>query len=186
MASSVTKIYNRALGFIGQKPVLAPSEDSKAARACNEVWDAVRDEVLRVFPWRCVTKRASLAMLVAIPAFEFDHYFQLPTDYLRMVCMEDADTIYEVEGDKLLCNDTEAKIKYIYRETDANKYDSVLCTVLAVRLAAEIANYVAGSQALGDSMMQKYLAFTSLGASIDSTEASGKRLISEDWILEHQ
>ncbi len=185
MATSQTRIYNRALSFIGQPRITAPTEDSKAARTCNGVWDEIRDEVLRVFPWRCVTKRAALSLLVAVPAFGFDHYFQLPTDFLRMVCMEDADTIYEVEGDKLLCDDETAKIKYVYRETDANKYDSILCSVLAVRLAAEIAFSLAGSVQLGDNLMQKYLAFASLGASIDSTEESVRKLVSDDWINEH-
>jgi hypothetical protein len=186
MATSITIIYNRALNLIGQPHILAPSEDSKAARTCNLVWNAIRDEVLRVFPWRCVTKRAALAMLEAVPYFGFAHYFQLPTDFIRMVSMEDPDDIYEIEGDRLLYDGTTAKIKYIYRETDANKYDSILCTVLAVRLAAELGNPIAGSQALADSMMQKYMAFIGLGASIDSTESSMKQLTAEDWISEHQ
>ena len=183
MATSETAIMNRGLNLIGQPAILAPSEDSKLAKTCNRIWPAIRDEVLRAFPWRCVTKRANLTRLEAVPAFGFNYYFQLPTDYLRMVGMSEADAIYETEGDRLLYDDDTAYIKYIYCETDANKYDSLLCTCLAIRLAAELANPIAGSQALADKMMQWYLAFVGLGGSIDSTEAKKQ---SEDvsWVDE--
>ena len=185
MAASVTGICNRGLNMIGQPPILNLTEDSEPARVCNLIWESVRDEVFRAFPWRCITKRASLARLSATPVFGFDYYYQLPTDYIRMVGMDYTDRIYDIEGDKLLYDGDTAYIKYIYRETDANRYDSLLCTCLAIRMGVELAYKIPGSSSRAKELFDIYRLMIGHGRSVDSQEGLAQQMEAEDWVDEH-
>ena len=80
MAASITDICNSALNQLGASNILSLTEDSKAARICNQRYEFIRDSVFRAHPWKALTRRATLAPDATKPAFEFDNAFTLPTD----------------------------------------------------------------------------------------------------------
>ena len=75
MAASITDICNSALNQIGASNILNLTEDSKAARICNQRYEYIRDSVFRAHPWKALTRRATLAPDSVKPAFEFDNAF---------------------------------------------------------------------------------------------------------------
>ena len=90
--ASVVDICNSALNMIGASNILALTEDSKAARICNQRYTFVRDSVFRSHPWNCLIRRVSLTPDSETPEFDFSHQYTLPTDpfCLRVLRLEDA------------------------------------------------------------------------------------------------
>ena len=100
MATTKINIINRALGLLGAEFITTLTEDTKAARFSNELFDDTRDSLFRMHPWNCCIKRAALSLTGTTPAFYFTAEFQLPADWLRMVRPEDDGLEYKIEGDK--------------------------------------------------------------------------------------
>ena len=139
MASDVD-ICNSALNMIGASNIISLTEDSRAARVCNQRYTSVRDAVFRAHPWNCLIARAEIAADATAPAFEFEHQHTLPNDpyCLRVIRPQDTDTVFRIEGRKVLCNTTPFKFIFVSRVTDPNEYDQLLIEALAARLAADI------------------------------------------------
>ena len=170
--ASVVDICNSALNQIGASNIIALTEDSKAARLCNQRYDFVRDATFRAHPWNSLTTRVALAPDTATPVFEFTQQFTLPTDpfCLRVLGLSDANTLYRVEGRKLLCNESTIQMIYIARVTDVNEYDTLLIETLAAALAADLAYPLVGSSALGANMYSLYQTKLTEARFVDATE----------------
>jgi len=170
--ASVVDICNSALNQIGASNIIALTEDSKAARLCNQRYDFVRDATFRAHPWNSLTTRVAMAPDTATPVFEFTQQFTLPTDpfCLRVLGLSDANTLYRVEGRKLLCNESTIQMIYIARVTDVNQYDTLLIETLAAALAADLAYPLVGSSALGSNMYSLYQTKLTEARFVDATE----------------
>lgn len=170
--ASVVDICNSALNQIGASNIIALTEDSKAARLCNQRYDFVRDATFRAHPWNSLTTRVALAPDTATPVFEFTQQFTLPTDpfCLRVLGLSDANILYRVEGRKLLCNESTIQMIYIARVTDVNEYDTLLIETLAAALAADLAYPLVGSSALGANMYSLYQTKLTEARFVDATE----------------
>ena len=138
MATTKINIINRALGLLGAEFITTLTEDTKAARFSNELFDDTRDAVFRMHPWNCCIKRASLSLTGTTPAFYFTAEFQLPADWLRMVRPEDDSIEYKIEGDKLLTEGSTFRCTYVFKNTVVTTYDPLLIDVLAIKLAANL------------------------------------------------
>ena len=170
--ASVVDICNSALNQIGASNIIGLTEDSKAARICNQRYDFIRDYVFRAHPWNSLTTRVALAPDTATPVFEFTQQFTLPTDpfCLRVLGLSDANILYRVEGRKLLCNESTIQMIYIARVTDVNEYDTLLIETLAAALAADLAYPLVGSSALGANMYSLYQTKLTEARFVDATE----------------
>ena len=73
MASEVG-ICNSALVKIGEPTITALDQGGKAASTCNELYEKLRDELLRRHQWNFAVARAKLARLSETPAFGFDPF----------------------------------------------------------------------------------------------------------------
>ena len=170
--ASIVDICNSALNQIGASNIISLTEDSKAARICNQRFAFVRDSVFRSHPWNCLTTRTSIAPDTTAPAFEFTKQFTLPTDpfCLRVLALSDTDILYKIEGRKLLCNESSIEMIYIGRVLDGNQYDLLLIEALAAAMAADLAFPLVGSSALGANMYQLYQNKLTEARFVDATE----------------
>lgn len=192
MASDVD-ICNSALNQIGASNIISLTEDSKAARICNQRYNFVRDSVFRAHPWNCLITRTSIAPDVATPAFEFAKQFTLPTDpyCLRVLELSDTAIVYKIEGRKLLCDESSIEMKYVGRVEDANQYDLLLIETIAAAMAADLAYPLVGSSALSANMYQLYQSKLSEARFVDATEdndintsvISDSRIVSADLFI---
>tara|TARA_R110002073_G_scaffold7598_2_gene43179 strand:+ start:1216 stop:1806 length:591 start_codon:yes stop_codon:yes gene_type:complete len=150
--TSVVDVCNSALNMIGASNITALTEDSKAGRLCAQRFGFIRDTISRSHPWNCLTIRTSLAADSAAPEFEFTKQFTLPTDpfCLRVLGLSNPDTLFRIEGRKLICNEDTIQMSYIGRITDINEYDALLIETIAAYLAADIAYPLVASSALRD------------------------------------
>ena len=170
--ASIVDICNSALNQIGASNIISLTEDSKAARICNQRFEFVRDSVFRAHPWNCLTTRASISPDADTPAFESSQQFTLPTDpfCLRVLQLSDTDILYKIEGRKLLCNESTIEMIYIGRVTDPNQYDMLLTEAIAAALAADLAYALVGSSALTSNMYSLYTNKLTEARFVDATE----------------
>ena len=170
--ASIVDICNSALNQIGASNIIDLTEDSKAARICNQRFAFVRDSVFRAHPWNCLTTRASISPDAETPAFEFSQQFTLPTDpfCLRVLQLSDTDILYKIEGRKLLCNESTIEMIYIGRVLDGNQYDLLLTETIAAALAADLAYPLVGSSALTSNMYALYQNKLTEARFVDATE----------------
>jgi hypothetical protein len=175
-----TSICNLALGRIGDERIMSLNDASQSARYCKLFYSQTRDEVLRSHAWNFATARTTLTALADPPAFGWDLQYQLPNDFLRLCQLNSWDAwepldLFELEGDKLLTNESKAEIKYIYRITDVSIFDTIFIEALSLKLASKIARPLTGSQSLGDGALQEYARVTGpLARKIDAMEGRPK------------
>lgn len=178
---SVVDICNNALIDLGASAISSLTEDSKAARLCNQRFDSIRDTVFRFHPWNCLVKRASLAADTDTPAFEYSFQYTLPTDpyCLRVLGLETADFLFKVEGRKILTNETVVNIIYVARVLDTNEYDFGLIETLSAALAASLAYPLIGSVSLSQQMKANYDQKLIESRFVDATEGSPGNIITD-------
>jgi len=152
MASRVD-VANRALTKLGAARIIDFIDDNKQARAIQAMFDIVADAELRSHLWSFTVKRTDLAALVSTPNWGFEYEYQLPSDFLRLLQVDEVyvgpsmddyrnkDTSeYVLEGNKILTNfAAPLKIKYQARVVDTTQWDATFVEAMASRLAMELA-----------------------------------------------
>jgi len=168
--------------MIGASNIISLTEDSKAARVCNQRYEFVRDAVFRAHPWNPLIRRIELAADEETPAFEFEKFHTLPSDpyCLRVLRPEDPDTVFRVEGRKIASSTTPFKMIYVARITDPNEYDTLLIETIAARLAADISYALVNSASLSQSMLGVYESKLSEARFVDATEGTPDNILNID------
>ena len=130
-------------------------------------------------------RRASISAESEAPAFEFEHQHLMPNDpyCLRVIRAEDLDTIFRVEGRKILSDTTPFKFIYVARITDPNEYDQLLIESIAARLAADISYALVNSATLTQSLFALYENKVSEARFVDATEGIPDNVINQDRSL---
>lgn len=184
MAVNQVSICNSALAKIGAEPISSITEDTKAARIANRLFNYIRDEVMRAHPWNFALSRTTLTPDGTTPDSEYDYRYVIPNDCLRVLSTPDDDDLdWVVEGGYILTNqDTELPIRYIFRNEDPSSWDSCFAEAFAWRLAADMSYAITQSLNLFEYCMAQYKAMLSEARSIDGSEGRIKALVADDWI----
>lgn len=183
MALSAVSICNKALILLGAEPISSLTEDSKEARVMNRLYEQVRDELLFNHPWNFAIRRAELAQVDDEPEYEFDAFFEIPDDCLRIVGTNlSSEDPWKVEGQYFYCNSSTVKIKYIARIDSPNEFSVGFGEALAYKLA-HIASYsLAQSSALSDRLAKEYLVHLRDARSADAQEGSIDKVEANEWL----
>lgn len=169
---SAVDIANSALTKCGANLITSFSDNTEGARLVNANYDLVRDKVLRMHPWNCVTKRAQLAPLATDPAWGFDYAYAMPADALRIVEV-DTSLQWRVEDGNILTDEgTVLNVRYIRAETDPNVFDSLLSDAIAVRLAMQIVERLTQSNSKKQLIMDEWKDIMRLAGRSDAQEGS--------------
>ena len=185
--ASVIGICNSALVKLGASTIVSLTEGTKNANLCNEQYDKVRDALLRAHPWSFAIARAKLAQLAVTPTFGWDHAYQLPADFLRVVAVYDNDdgvgTVpYAVEGRTLLSDADDLYLRYVRREDDPNRFDALFREALAFRLAADLAIPIVQSNTLAERMTALADRMARKARAADSIEDYPERMPDGAWL----
>ena len=182
MATSVVQIVNNALVKIGANAILTLTEDSEAARAANLIYEQVRDACIRDHVWNFAVNRVELAQNSGAPAFGFAYQYNVPSDCLRVLQMENMDMFYKIEGGKLLTDEGTAKILYLARVEDVNLFDAMFVEALSARLAAELSVTLSESNTLYSNMMEMYQRKVADARSMDAQESGYLEVVADTWL----
>lgn len=143
MASKVG-ICNRALQHLGAPPLVSLDDDHPNARRCNVAYEPRRDALLRAHPWSFARARTILAAETTTPAFGYDKQFQLPSDFARIIGPT-TDLDCQIEGRKLLANDSSFNLVYVRKVEDEGEFDPLFAEALAADIAYNICELVTQS-----------------------------------------
>jgi hypothetical protein len=182
MATSVVQIINNALIKIGASAILTLTENSESARAANLIYEQARDASIRDHVWNFAIRRVELAQNSTAPAFEFSYQYNLPSDCLRVLRMEDMGMYYKIEGGKLLTDEGTAKILYLSRVEDVNLFDALFVEALSARIAAELSVTLSESNTLYANMMEIYQRKIADARSMDAQESGYQEIIADTWL----
>jgi hypothetical protein len=168
MASAVD-IANSALTKLGESRIISLLDDTKPAREINAIFALRRDSMLRAYNWNFAMERTTLPALSTAPSWGYSIAYQLPSDCLRVVQVNDIwhipglmdfiggpdDEPYKIEG-RTIVSDIAAplKLRYIKRNVNYGEYDATFVEVLAIDLAFHTCTAITGSGTEKDSLRQ--------------------------------
>ena len=144
--ASTTEIANRALLKLGDSTILALTDNSKGARTINGMFNIVRDAELRRHNWNFAIKRSSIPALAAAPDWGYQYQFPLPSDYLKLVQVNDyyirptnkSRPPWRLEGGVILTDmPAPLKIRYVSRVENTGLWDAMFVECMACKLAFE-------------------------------------------------
>lgn len=182
--ASVVETCNRALTKLGQGRITSILDDTKAAKACNAIYDSVRDNLFRMHAWNFLMTRVSLAPLSTTPSHEYLYEYQLPSDCIRIMDIYESEGYpWVVEGRKIMTNQgTEIKIRYMKRDTDPNQYDSAFIGVLADYLAFELAEELTQSNTKKEAAARDFRESLNMAKMADAQEGTPSTFVEDEWI----
>lgn len=156
MATKVS-ICSNALLLLGAKTINSLSEDSDRALLASNLYDSVRDDLLRSHPWNCAVKRVVLAPDAETPAFDYTAQYILPADWLRTLSVgqEGYEVDYKHEAGKILAGGTSVALRYIFRNVNEATWDGMLVRAMELKMASEMAYPITQSAAMADMMNNK-------------------------------
>lgn len=117
-----------------------------------------------------------------IPAFEFDYWYALPSDSLRILQVDDGLYRYKVEKNRILTSFDTAQVKYIYQVTDATLFEAQFVDVLAERIAAEICIGLTDNANMAERLWQVYASKLREARGTDAQEDTPDGLDADGWI----
>lgn len=174
-AISEVDICNQALYNLGiDTPIVALTDDSANARACNRVYARLRDELLRELPWNFAINRATLTALADKPGYEYTNAFVLPTDpfCLRVLelreerdhtlgsCPYQIESIVDSSGNSfraLVTDAATALIRYVKRVTDPTQFDTLFTQALVDLLTYRLSIPVTQSRTMAADWFSIYV-----------------------------
>jgi hypothetical protein len=181
MAITKTDVVNRALSKIGSAKITSLDDDvSREARESRNVYEIALRNELRLRKWSFSIKRSSLALEVTVPLDinnDFTKQFALPSDYIRLIStsMSYAPDSYSLEGNKVLTNVSEFRVRYIAYISDPNAWDASFLEVFACRLAMELAEPLTQSTekfTKAERQYDKAIAFARVAGSLEHASQS--------------
>lgn len=148
--------------MIGEEPISSITEDTKSARLANAVYAGVRDSVFESHVWKSTLKLATLAKLTTVPDWGFTAIFQLPSDFIRLMALNDQDIerqAFQIQGREFYTSEATVEIIYVARITDPNDMSPLLRDTISAALALYLAMPITGDKDIWD-RMEKTLAGT--------------------------
>jgi hypothetical protein len=158
MANTSVSICSNALVKLGDDPITSLTDPTTRARHCNRLFTPTLEAVLREANWNDSIKRARLAQLVTEPVWEFDYAYSLPSDYMKMVktSLDEDKLMYKIENGKLLTNESEVYLAYVYNNSNVASYDSLHVETLTFAMAFALANAITGKVSHADRMEKAF------------------------------
>lgn len=128
------------------------------------------------------SETTTAASLAIFPTFGYNFGFPLPTDFLALIDVNDGDLHYKLEDGHLLYDSTDAPIRYQYQETDADKLDPLLQTIIGLRLAVRLSIPLTGSVERLALIDERLLKAEGIATSRDAKEDGEDPPIEDPWI----
>lgn len=200
MAVTVTTICNYALRLIGATTITAIDSGEKNADRCQDIYEFLRNDLLRSHQWNFATKYVKLDSddrNATAPAHTYDYAYDLPADWLRTISCHDSDTglgtvdFQEIEvgagNDGVIATSVEeVYLKYIYLVTDVTRMPADFVMALQLALARDLAIPVANSNTLENQLAQKATRALLRAKSADALGAPPVRRPAGSWATSRQ
>lgn len=170
--------------MMGANRIESLTENAPEARAINDVYDFSRKELLRALPWRFAVDYVELGNTGTTPILQWSQEFQLPQNVIRVISLNGSEYNYQFEivGDKLLCDDSTAKIKFIKDIEDESKFDVSFGQALASLIASKTARTITGNATTQREMYQRYVEDLANARTYSAQETFADDMYAEDFL----
>jgi hypothetical protein len=122
-----------------------------------------------------------------IPAFDYDTYYSLPSDFLRLVRTDDMRFPHRIEENSLFATDaTTPGIVYVRQVTDESEIPRYVAEAIHLKLAAELALTLKASMSEKQMFEQKYDRALDEARYYDSIQGPTERLAGDTWLDAHR
>ncbi len=181
--SSDVEICNVALTRVDRKRITALDDGSTSANDCNALFVPTRDALLRDHDWNFARARQKLAQLSTAPTYEFDHAYQLPTDWIATRAVHDNEDgigqpVYRIEEQTILASADDIYLTYTKRITDASAMPPDFRSLFSYRLAEQLAK----TNTVADRMEGRETRAMRKTKSSDAIEDDGAGLGAGTWV----
>lgn len=178
-------IVNMAVTFLGEAPIDSLDDDDRVSKTMNLWYERAREYVLRRYHWTSAKKRATLAQSTETPAHSWDYYFALPSDFLRLILVDDGKTVYSLEstdtGQQLATDVTDPEIVYVRNLTSVKDMDPGLQNAIAAYLAKMTARRVTGNDEMVDQADAWWETAIMDTTPIDASQEPFDRFVADHW-----
>ena len=183
---SVEIICNQALASIGSTPITNISDSDRNARACNAIYEHVRNSVLTDFMWSFAQKRIALVVSSTDVVWTDDWVtiaYDIPTDMLQLNSTNQPSALVKIEGTQILSDTSELQIKYTFEVTDTSTFKSKFIEALVGKLAAELAVSLSNKSTLAERLFTIYYEKKLPQAiSVDSQQGTPHPPAQNEWL----
>lgn len=116
--------------------------------------------------------------------FGYSNRFDLPSDFLRIVDVSASRLPWEVQGAQMRTDaGITVPIRYLYRVTDPQVFDSMLASVLAWRLALDLVEPLTQSNTKKEDLRALYAEALTMAKKADAQESSPSDFEDDEWLL---
>ena len=174
-----------ALTKLGQKRIVNVETDTtEEAKVCRVWYEPTLKELLRSHEWNFAIDRALLNQHVSAPITDdYDYQYELPNDCVRVLDMPDNPLApYVIEGNLLLTNEDEVKIRYIKKIVDTQLYDSSFVIALADLLALKLCDKIKTSATNKETLRRDYKDSLLNAKFADAIERETPESENTDWV----
>lgn len=105
-------ICTSALLMIGADEIESFVDETREAKLCGQIYPTTKLKLLQSHPWRFSLGQEQLAQLSTIPKYEYNHAYQLPAGFLRVIETNNATFDYKIFEDKLYTDADEVYVTY--------------------------------------------------------------------------
>lgn len=196
MASDV-EIVNIGLTLIGESRITSLDDNVKPAREAKAIFAHLRDALLAKYNWNFAKARAALPALVDTPAFQYNTKYQLPSDCLRLIELNDyyvgldltdyrgSDTSeYAIEGREILTNwAAPLNIKYIKRVTNTSQFDPCFNLTLGARIGMDLCEALTQSDSKWQKAAMQFKQEISDAVRVNSISLPPRKLADDEWLM---
>lgn len=135
-------LANNATGNTTLTATIYPSSSTAASQGTVYAWGA---QITRTGSAVGYVATTTAAKRIIIPTFGFDAGHLLPSDFIRVVDINEGDIQYKIETGYLLTHGTTASLRYIFDQTDYTLWDAYAAKLLAAQIAEDCCVAVTGS-----------------------------------------
>lgn len=178
MATSPVQICSNALLLLGAQTINSFDDESDRTTLVANLWPNALEAILRSHPWNCATKRRQLTPDAAAPPFDYAYQFTLPGDCLRILSVGEKgeNPQYEVEGRKILFDESLLNLRYVYRNEDVASWDALLVQAAEAYVAMTCAYPITKSASMVDAMNALWAQKLAHARAVDGAEQPPEEL----------
>jgi len=170
---------------MGDKSILAPTDNNKRAKVTRRWYDICRKQMLRGYTWSFTKEYVTLSKDTATPAHTRAFQYSWPADAVRILMdntNDDRDFI--IHGRKILTDtDTTIDIEYIKNIEDPTLFDDMFVPALASLIAFRSVEEITGSDQKKAGLKADMRDAVAEAKRIGSIEKQSDERPEDDWVL---
>lgn len=166
-------ICNTAITLVGADQIQAFDDESREAELCSAIYAGTKDALLTSMPWSFTLEQALLAKTANTPLFDYQYEFQLPSNSVRVITVDNLVKDYRIHQDKIFANTSELKILHQIIPVES-KFPPYFTRALELKMAELLAAALIMDENMSSMFEAKFVTQIRQARSIDSQSSPNR------------